>query len=85
MATPESTAVAVPENLHVFSESGSTYVDLVAKGCSGKRYRLDPDHPKYVTIISILMAAQISGHKVSIRFDGYNDQNQGNIIGVYLK
>ena len=84
-AAAENTPAAVPKNLHVWNTAGDTYVDLVSSGCSYSRYRLSPSHAKYDTIVSILMAAQISGHKVVIRFDGCNSVNQGTIVGVYLQ
>lgn len=81
------TPAAVPKNLHVYTFSGSSYVDLVAHGCSGYRYYLSPDHKKYDTIVGILMAAQIANRKVVVRFsDCINGSNpQGEIVGVYLK
>jgi hypothetical protein len=77
----------VPKNLHVYSTSGGTYVDLVAAGCSGERYYLSPNHVKYDAIFAILLAAQTSGKKVQVRVDKcINGSNpQGIIIGVYLK
>ncbi len=81
--TPE----VVPKNLHVYSASGSTYVDLTAAGCSRSRYYLDPNHVKYDAIFAILLAAQTAGKKVQVRINKcINGSNpQGNIIGVYLK
>lgn len=81
------TPVAVPKNLHVYNTAGSTYVDLVAANCSGYRYYLSQNHPKYDAIFSILLAAQTAGKKVQLRVDKcINGSNpQGNIIGVYLK
>ena len=84
MAEPSVTTSAVPKNLHVYNSNGSTYVDLVPHGCSGTRYYLSPAHAKYDAIVSILLAAQLAGKKVVIRYDGCNSIPQGNIIGVYL-
>ena len=84
-ATPVTTIPVVPKNIHIYSDSGSTYVDLVAAGCSGYRYYLPTKHPKYDTIMSILIAAQLSNKKVQGRFDGCNSNSQGKLIGVYLK
>ena len=78
------TAAAVPNNLHVYDKSGNTYVDLIPYGCSDFRYYLWPGHPKYDTIISILMAAQVANKKVVFRVDGCNEIRQGNLVGVYL-
>ena len=38
-----------------------------------------------LVIVSLLFAAQLSGTEVEIRFNGCNGQNQGKIVGVYLK
>ncbi|WP_345880907.1 hypothetical protein [Shewanella algae] len=83
----EYTPETVPKNLHVYNTSGSTYVDLVAAGCSSYRYYLNPVHEKYDIIVSILLAAQVANKKVVVIFDGcVNGGNpQGNIVGVYLK
>ncbi|RYV04071.1 hypothetical protein SOPP22_01320 [Shewanella sp. OPT22] len=84
-ATPATTIPVVPKNIHIYSASGSTYVDLVATGCSGYRYYIPTQHPKYDTIMAILIAAQLSNKKVQGRFDGCNYNNQGKLIGIYLK
>jgi len=73
-----------PENLHIYNESGHTYVDLVAHGCSGLRYWLTPEHLKYDAIFSILLAAQLSNREVVLRVDGCNGVAQGKIVGVYI-
>ena len=39
-----TTPAVVPKNLHVYSASGSTYVDLTSAGCSRSRYYLNPNH-----------------------------------------
>lgn len=79
-----TTPAEVPTNLHVYS--GSTiYVDLVAHDCSGRRYYIKNDHVRYDSIVSILLAAQLSQRKVQLRISGCNAKNQGEIIGVYLK
>ena len=82
----EHVAMVVPKNLHVYDFSGNTFVDLKAHGCSGFRYHLSPNHPKYDAIFSVLLAAQLAKKTVSVRFDGcVNGSNaQGEIIGVYL-
>ncbi|MEC4090660.1 hypothetical protein [Pseudoalteromonas rubra] len=82
-----TTAPTVPKNLHIYSISGATYVDLVATGCSGSRYLLESNHPKYDAIFSLLMAAQLSDRKVQVIFDKCvnSPNNQGRIIGAYLK
>lgn len=79
-------ANVVPRNLHVYDFSGNTFVDLKASGCSGSRYHLSPNHPKYDAIFSILLAAQLAKSTVSVRFNGcINGSNaQGEIIGVFL-
>ena len=84
MAEPSTTAPAVPKNLHIYNANGNAYVDMTPHGCSGSRYSLSPEHAKYDAIISILLAAQLAGNKVVIRYDGCNSIQQGNIIGVYL-
>lgn len=79
-----TTPAEIPANLHVYS--GSTiYVDLVAHDCSGRRYYIKNDHVRYDSIVSILLAAQLSQRKVQLRISGCNAKNQGEIIGVYLK
>ncbi|HIF6190229.1 TPA: hypothetical protein ACX3IO_005246 [Vibrio parahaemolyticus] len=76
----------VPKKLHVWDFSGNTFVDLKASGCSGSRYHLSPNHPKYDAIFSVLLAAQLAQKTVTVRFDGcVNGSNpQGEIIGVFL-
>ncbi|AUV86419.1 hypothetical protein [Vibrio campbellii] len=85
-SAPEYVSKVVPRNLHVWDNSGSTFVDLKANGCSGSRYYLSPNHPKYDAIFSVLLAAQLASKTVTIRFDGcINGSNpQGEIIGVFL-
>ncbi len=83
-ATPVVTDSVVPQNLHVYSGNGDLYVDLVAAGCSSTRYVLANNHIKYDTIVSILLAAQLSGKPVKARFDGCNSLNQGNLIRIFL-
>ncbi|MQP57741.1 hypothetical protein FZF11_19930 [Vibrio parahaemolyticus] len=86
LAEIEETSSMVPKNLHIYDVQGSTFVDLPAHGCSGARYYLDPNHPKYDAILSILLSAQLAGEKVVVRFDGcINNNTQGRIVGVYLK
>lgn len=84
-AAGTNTPAEVPRNFHIYSESGSTYVDLIASGCSGYRYYLPSNHVKYNTIVSVILAAQMSNRNVQIKFDGCNSNNQGRITGVYLK
>lgn len=75
----------VPSNFHVFNESGNAYVVLKEKGCSGATYYIPANHPKYDTIVSVIIAAQLSNRKVVARFDGCNSNSQGRLVGVYLK
>jgi hypothetical protein len=82
-ATPEVLDPYVPKNLHVYDAHGNTYVDFISTSCPSPRYWLDPGHTKYNAIYSMLLAAQMAGKKVSIRFDGCLG-SQGKIIGVYL-
>lgn len=79
--TPEA---AVPKNLHVYDDNGQTYVDHVSGECTQKRYRLDPTHPKYDAIVSILLAAKMSEKEVVLRYDYNATCTQGRIVGVYL-
>jgi len=83
-ATATTTPPSVPRNLHVYNSNGDTYVDLVADTCSGYRYHLSPNHGKYDVIVSILLAAELAGKQVVIRYDGCNGSSQGEIVGVYL-
>ncbi|MBW3533000.1 hypothetical protein [Shewanella sp. NKUCC06_TVS] len=80
------TPAVVPKNLHIYNVQGSTYVDIVAHDCSGSRYHLNPNHPKYDAIFSMLLSAQLAERKVMVKFDDcINGSNpQGEIIGVYL-
>ena len=82
----DSVSSVVPKNLHVYDFSGNTFVDLKARGCSGYRYHLSPNHTKYDAIFSVLLAAQLAQKTVTVRFDGcVNGSNpQGKIIGVFL-
>ncbi|ANQ59213.1 MULTISPECIES: hypothetical protein [Vibrio] len=86
IADIEVVSKVVPRNLHVYDFTGNTFVDLKAHGCSGSRYHLSPNHPKYDAIFSVLLAAQLAEKTVSVRYDGcVNGSNaQGSIIGVYL-
>ncbi|WP_104026172.1 hypothetical protein [Vibrio jasicida] len=86
LADIEVVSKVVPRNLHVYDFTGNTFVDLKAQGCSGSRYHLSPNHPKYDAIFSVLLAAQLAEKTVSVRYDGcVNGSNaQGSIIGVYL-
>ncbi|MBV7262269.1 hypothetical protein Q4491_04750 [Photobacterium sp. 2_MG-2023] len=84
-ADPIHTPTGIPKNLHVYDMNGNTFVDLVTHGCSGTRYYLTPNHPKYDAIVSILLTAQASNKPVIIRFEDCTPQGQGNIVGVYLK
>ena len=80
IVTPE----AVPENLHIYSESGRTFVRLVAKGCSGITYNIPADHVQFDAIFSMILSAQISGKPIRLRFDGCNANSQGIVVGAYL-
>jgi hypothetical protein len=85
LAAPTISPAAIPKNLHVYDGSGNTYVDLVAGQCTGSRYFINPDHVKYDAMVSILLAAQVSGKKVQVRYDGCSNNGvQGRVIGVYL-
>lgn len=84
-AAPELTPKAVPYDLHVYNETGNTFVRLLPSGCSGKTYYIPFDHSKYDTIMAMLLAAQLSGREVQGRFDGCNSNGQGRIVGVYIK
>jgi len=84
-AAPDVTGPAVPQNLHVFDALGNTYVDHAPHGCSGKTFLISADHVKYNAIVSILLAAQISGKRVALRYDGCNTAPQGLVVGVYLQ
>lgn len=76
---------AVPEHLHVYDDQGNTYVDLVVDKCNTARYWISPSHPKYDTIVSILLAAEVAKRRVSIRYNGCDASgNQGKLIGVYI-
>ena len=78
------TPAAVPKNLHVYNKAGNTYVDTIATECSGVRYILEPTHAKYNAVFSLLLAAQMGGKKVSLKFSECNNIPQGIIEGVYL-
>ena len=84
-AAAEITPEAVPQNLHIYSESGSAFVTLVAHECSGTKYIISNDHVRYEAIFSLILAAQISGKPIKLRFDGCNANNQGIVVGAYLK
>jgi len=79
-----TTPAHIPSNLHVYGET-STYVDLVAHDCSGRRYYIKNSHLKYDAIVTILLAAQMAKKEVQLRISGCNSQNQGEVVGVYLK
>ncbi len=83
-AEPDLTASAIPTNLHIFNTSGHAYVDMPEKGCSNTRYILYTSHPRFSEIYSMILAAQMANKKIEIRFDGCNDNGQGEIIGAYL-
>lgn len=85
LSNPVNTTAAVPYNLRVFDTNGNTYVNLVSHGCSAGGYILGPNHMKYDTIVSILLAAQLSKNDVQIRYNGCNGNDQGIIVGVYIK
>lgn len=97
----------VPKNLNVYDEYGRTYVDFETaedgmtsqNQCDNtKRYYLAPDHPKYDAIYATLLAAELQGNRVVVRFYRSNDDVAGeeciaapngttyaSIRGVYLK
>lgn len=74
----------VPKNLNIYNEGGNAYVDITAHGCSDGRYQIPASHVKFDAIFSLILAAQISGKPIRLRFDGCNANNQGIVIGVYL-
>jgi hypothetical protein len=84
-SSTENTEELIPNNFHIYSLNGNTYVDHLATGCSGKRYYLPTNHQRYETIVAVLLAAQMGQRNVQLRFDGCNSNNQGKIVGVYLK
>ena len=83
----ETTDPAVPGVVYIYSKSGAAYVALPAKGCSDRGvYQLEPNHPKYDAIFSLLMAAKISDREVRVRFDDclHGSNPRGRIIGAFL-
>lgn len=82
---PVATTRDVPSNLRVYDSSGNAYVNLVAHGCSTGGYIIPSNHPRFETIVSILLAAQLAKSDVQIRYDGCNNNNQGIVVGVFLK
>ena len=84
-ALSANTGSAVPSNLHVYSAGGTTYVDHSAHGCANGRYYIPQGHPQFQTIVSILLTAQVAKKEVVIRYDECNTNNQGIVIGVYLR
>ena len=85
LAEIRNTPPSPPNNLHVYDTIGNTYVDHLLDACGSRRYHLSPNHNKYDAIFSVLLAAQVSKKKVIIRYDGcFNNNQQGEIIGVYL-
>jgi len=85
LAEVKNTPEAVPSNLHVYNVEGHTYVDHIVDTCTSQRYHIDPNHAKYDTVVSILLAAQIAKKKVILRYDGCVNGTQGEVVGVYLK
>ena len=80
-----NTEPSVPSKLHIYNTNGDTYVDHLLDACGSRRYHLSPNHNKYDAIFSVLLAAQVSKKNVIIRYDGcFNNNQQGEIIGVYL-
>ena len=84
-AAVEITPAEVPNNLQIYNEGGNAYVDMTAYACSDGRYQIPASHLKYEAIFSLILAAQISGTSIRLRFDGCNANNQGIVVGVYLK
>jgi len=81
-----STAITpnqVPENLHLYNDSAA-FVRLIPYGCSQSTYVIPTTHAKFDVIFSLILAAQISGKPIRLRFDGCNANNQGIVVGVYL-
>lgn len=81
----DNTPPEIPKDFHVYDTSGNTYVRLIASGCSGITYHLGGNHPKYDTIVSVLLTAQTAQREVQLRFDGCNGQGQGEIVGIFYK
>ena len=84
-AAPEITPEAIPQNLHIYSESGSAFVTVTGHGCSGSQYIIPNNHVRYEAIFSLILAAQVSGKPIRLRFDGCSANNQGIVVGAYLK
>jgi hypothetical protein len=75
---------AIPKKLHIYSSSGDAFVDMPTVGCAGGRYILSVNHVKFDAIFSLLLTAQTTGTEISLRINGCNSQNQGNIVGAFL-
>lgn len=79
----------VPSFLRITDENGNTYVVMGATNttCSAtpsSTYHIQPDHKKYDAILSILLAAKLSGVQVYLRYECVQGTSQGKIIGVDL-
>ncbi len=92
-AAPEYTSLAKITLVNTFDRSGNVYVDLVAAGCSFKRYILEYEnagsppvkYKNFDSALSVILTGYASGADVRFRFDGCNGQSQGKIIGVEIK
>ena len=74
---------AVPENLHLYNDQAA-FVRLTPHGCSQSTYVIQTSHSKFDVIFSLILAAQISGKPIRLRFDGCNANSQGIVVGAYL-
>lgn len=77
----------IPRYLDIADDYGRTYVVMGNSDCgsqSSTKYLLHPDHKKYNAIFSLLLAAQMSGSQVSLRYECTGSTAQANIVGVSL-
>ena len=79
----------VPSVLRITDDNGNTYVVMGANNttCSAtpsSTYHIHPDHKKYDAILSILLAAKMSGVQVYLRYECVPGTSQGRVIGVDL-
>ena len=86
-ASALSAGPAIPKYLDIADDYGRTYVVMGNSECgaqSSTKYLLHPDHKKYNAIFSLLLAAQMSGSQVSLRYECSGNTAQANVIGVSL-
>ena len=74
----------IPTSLSVVDDAGNTYINMGTSECGESVYRLHPDHKKYNAIFSILLAAQMGGAQVSIKYYCPVGVSIGTISAVYL-